>query len=101
MPSTTLTRPVTAANVPSVTRSGRMRAPQGACWSTQSSTATESRPFCCQPLRAGPTVAATATAGTATAATTTTTGIQRRTARSRPSAASARPSAASTSTRGT
>ena len=45
IPSTTLTRPVAAVNVPSVTRSGRMRAPQGACSSTQSSTEIELRPF--------------------------------------------------------
>ena len=83
IPSTTLTRPVAAANVPSVTRSGRMRAPQGACSSTQSSTAIESRPFCSQPCRAGPAVAATATAGTPRPPRATATGIHLRTARSR------------------
>ena len=36
MPSTTLTRPVAATNVPSVTRSGRMRASQGTLAATQS-----------------------------------------------------------------
>ena len=45
MPSTTLTLPVAAANVPSVTLSGRMRASHGTCAATQSRIESAFTPF--------------------------------------------------------